>query len=71
MKLRLGIITATDTGLIGDDHDGHVERPGSPAKLENAVYKGEILDAVDIVPVNIDHAVAIEEQRRTKRCGRR
>ena len=57
-------IAAADARLVGDDD----QRPaqfvhGKARQLENARQELEILDAADIALVEIDHAVAVEEQR--------
>ena len=56
-------ITTTDAGLVGDDNDQSVQLVGpEPGQFENSRNKLELVRAMDVAPVNIDHAVAIKKK---------
>ena len=56
---------AADAALVGDDDDAPEAGIEPPERLEGAVAEDEFVDGLDIVvrPQDVDHAVAVEEQR--------
>ena len=65
MGLLIEIATA-DAGLVRDDHDRPMQliRP-EPSQRENSRDELELLRAMDVAAIHIDHAIAVEEERAT------
>ncbi len=69
LEIGLGVVAAADARLVGDDD--RADSRGSAAvraQLEDAGHELEILDAVDVVLLDVDDAVAVEEQRLAPAC---
>jgi hypothetical protein len=56
-------MAAADARLVGDDDWKQADRLRRAAQLEDAGQKLEILDAPDIILVDVDDPVAVEEER--------
>ena len=59
----LSIIAAADARLVGGDDGKQADGLRRAAQLEDAGQKLEILDAPDIILVDVDDPVAVEEER--------
>ncbi len=63
-------IAASDSGLIGRNHDRPAQLGCHKARqLENAGDEFELIDPVNIAVVDIDDAVAIDEQSARRFAG--
>ncbi len=65
MDILFGVHAAGDAGLVGHDHDGVAAVIAAADDVDDAVDPFEILDAVEVVFLDIDNAVPVEEQDRT------
>ena len=65
MGLLIEIATA-DAGLVRDDHDRPMQliRP-EPRQWENSRDELELLRAMDVAAIHIDHAVTVEKESAT------
>jgi hypothetical protein len=63
LVLRLGVEATPDARLVGHHHDRPGALRGKAREFEDAGQKLDLVDAVHIAAVNIDHAVAVEKQR--------
>ena len=64
MEVVLGVVAARDAGLVGDDEDAAVHAARMAHQVEDAVDELEVLDAVHVGVIDVDHPVPVEEQRR-------
>src|SRR5574340_386050 len=61
-KFLFGVITAANSGLIGD-YENHVTQfLGKAAQLKNAFNKLTLLLPANISMVDVDHAIAVKKQ---------
>jgi len=51
--------------LVGDNHDGDISFGSCAAEVENSIEKLEILDAMNIVLLDIDRPVQVEKECRS------
>jgi hypothetical protein len=63
LELLFGEEPSSNTRLIGYDDDCHSGASGSPANIEDAVDKVEILDTVNVIPIFVDDTVPVQKQR--------
>ncbi len=61
LELFLGELSAADAGLVGDDDDVEAAHDRVPAQVEDARHELEPLGRVDVTVIDVDHAVAVEE----------
>ena len=65
MGLLIEIATA-DAGLVADDNDRPMQLIGpEPRQWENSRDELELLRAMDVAAIHVDHAVAVEKERAT------
>jgi hypothetical protein len=61
-KVFFCLVTAPDSGLIGDDKDQIAELLCGTTKLKDLINKLKILRLADISMINIDYAVTVKKQ---------
>ena len=62
MEVGFGVEPAADTRLVGHDRDAVAQRPRCAAQVEDARHEFELVDAVDVAMVDVDDAVAVQQQ---------
>lgn len=61
--IQLRVVTAFNPGLIRNNDDEIALFLGSAAEVEDAIHEVKIFLAIDVGAIDIDDAVAIEEER--------
>ena len=62
LHLLFGIEAARDAGLVGDDEDEPVHRIEAGDGFAGAFNPLKVFDAIDVAAVDVDDAVAVEEE---------
>ena len=62
VEIILGVVAATDARLIGYDENPVTQAHCVTAEVEDSINKFKILATVHIVVINVDDAIAVEEQ---------
>lgn len=61
-KVLLGVITAPNPSLVGDDKYHTAEPLGGSATHKDAVNRLKILRLADIGVINVDHTITVKKQ---------
>ena len=64
VHVRLAVHAAGDAGLVGDDNDGKAGFVEHPHGFRRACDPVELVDAMGVAVVDIEHAIAVEKGRR-------
>ena len=65
----LGVVSAADPGLIGDDDGNQAYVVRGSAQVEDSGQEFELLDPVDVISVDVDDAITIEKECRIVHLG--